>query len=331
MGVVPRLRSPDIEMQSTPESQSGSTLRVQEGKDAFNDPYSAERLTNVNINNCDLTFRAKIRLIVDNHFELSDYSKSIKLAHRLATRGLAAQLFTRFDEHQKWEDYMIKSMNKMKLGLRIAPPPESWVREIDILHHHITDILHDDNRYSLCPDLHNEFSDLLTRKLDACLREHLLQLKLLYTREYQGVWWRFYLKKTYAFPKLASVRQAVVSGQNIPVFVIVFCFFWLIFPKLIEGNTIQKTFGYISLCLFVIVTLLSFSTGRSAFYLWSFSSSVKPLYERAKPSIVWAEANWTSSKFGPEDTWCFWKDGADGFVPQVGPYTDVEYRVGKYV
>lgn len=333
LGIYHRQRSPDLEMQNDRESQSLSALGQRGERDYLNDPYSSKRLTRVPIDSFYDSFRTEINLIVNRHFNhLEGYIGITTIyAYLSASEGITEGLFTRINSHQNWEATNIKQMNEMKISLRKRTwlRPDQWIANVDELEHDLTKFMMKTNRLSLCPGLSTEFRNLLTLELDNCIREHLMQLRLLYGREIQGVWWRFYRMNRFGITSLVPVRQAILKMAPIPIFGGVTAFFWEILPKIAGENKALRVLACIALGIFGLVVMMSLATGRLAFYLWSFHSSVKPLYEHATKSIVWAEGNWPYSQFGSEPTWRLWKTRTDGYMPQAGPYTDVEYTGGE--
>ncbi|WPK25367.1 hypothetical protein PUMCH_002679 [Australozyma saopauloensis] len=326
---------PEDGLQNIPRPRLGPVLRQQEESDGFDDPNSSERLTEVPIGEFYPRFRDEIVFIVESHLiEQERHLKPTTMrAYRKAAEGLTKRILTDIDEHRIWEAKMIDEMNDTKNARRalLCLRPDKWDYKVDILELNLTTNLHMANRMSQCSDLSAELSNLLIEKIDICVGEHLSQLRLLYMREFQGAWWKFYRMIEFGFPRLRQTDYAIFHGIWFLIAGFFHALYWFVAPLWLEEDDINFFTVFSMLDIIVNCLMLPFSSGKLAFYLCSFRPSVKPLYEHATKSIAWAEGNWPSSRFGFEFTWCFWKKRSDGFVPQVGPYTDVEYKGGKYV
>ncbi|WPK24980.1 hypothetical protein PUMCH_002279 [Australozyma saopauloensis] len=333
MGISPRQRTSGFGSQSIFESQSNSDMRQQEESDGFDNPFSTKRLTEVPIGEFYLRFRDEILLIASTHLiELREHLRPLTMYnYRLAVGELTEEILSELNDYQSRESSMFKSLNEMKNGFYLLTflKSDEWLKDAEYLDEQLEFILHKQNRFSLCPELTAELCNLLIEKLDFCLREHLSQLRLLYKREFLGIWWKFYRMYYYGFPLLRQTDHAKQHGFFFLMVGFYYALHWF------DSLWIEKDF----VCLLTVVAiadiiiyalLLSISDGKLAFYFCSFHPSVRPLYDHATSCIAWAESNWPSSKVGSEFTWRFWKKQTDGYVPRAGPYTDVEYKGNKY-
>ncbi|WPK25365.1 hypothetical protein PUMCH_002677 [Australozyma saopauloensis] len=331
MGVVSRQRSPDLEKQIISESQSGSVLKLQEAKDTFNDPYSFERLTEVPIQWFYTVFHSEILGILVDHSRLFQGFSGFDIDENCAAaNGLATEILTQFEKHQNWETSMIKSMNEMKIGLRstTSPRPYRWVDVVDKLQNDLDRILRKENRLDPTPELCDAFFDLLIGDFEVCIREHLSQLKLLYEREFEGFYWKLYVKRHFGISRLVSVPQDIHDYAPLIIFVGSLLLLWYNTPKYIEEKWYFKIPGCIGLSIVAFMVLISLMDGKIAFYLCSFRPSVRPLYEHATSCIAWADTNCPFALFGSGLTWRFWMKRREGYVPRTGPCTDVENKGG---
>ncbi|WPK25375.1 hypothetical protein PUMCH_002687 [Australozyma saopauloensis] len=332
MGVVSRQLSPDIESQIISESQSGSALRLQEAEDAFNNPYSSERLTNVHIVYFYTNFDSKLHLTrADRLNKFQGFPGSHKKAVCSAAENLITVLSTRVYKHQKWETGMIKSMNEMKLGLgpTTSPRPCKWVDRVDHLQNDLHRILQTKYWLDPIPQLCEAFIDLLIDDFEVCIREHLSQLRLLYEREFEGFFWKLYVIRHFGISRIVSVPQNIQNYAPLTFFFGSLLLLWYNTPKYIEKKWYFKIPGCIGLSIVAFMFLISLVDGKIAFYLCSFHPSVRPLYEHATSCIPWGEANWPYSIFGSGLAWRFWKERSDGYVPRARPCTDVEIKGAK--
>ncbi|WPK25037.1 hypothetical protein PUMCH_002336 [Australozyma saopauloensis] len=326
LGIHRRRPSSDLELQNTSESQSGSTLSPQESQESTNKPYSAERLTEFPIEGFYSNLRRDCGIIVGHRTEeLKASGLNVDLIE-IAVERLLTETFARVDKYQTWETAMIKSTNEMRNGSKPPwrPEPKKWVEDLKLLKTDLKKIFWETNWLYGVSALSSVPFNSLMKELDVCIHGNLSQLSLLYTREYQGVWWNFYIMNHYGISRIVDIPKVIDDHAPAASFAAIFVFFWKNTPKQFEEKyryRIPVCFGLSVVAFFILVSL---ANGNVLFYLWSYHPDVKPIYEEAASYFEWPDENWPSPPFCSKIRLRFWRKG--GYLPRVGPLVDGEHK-----
>ncbi|WPK26631.1 hypothetical protein PUMCH_003989 [Australozyma saopauloensis] len=221
--------------------------------------------------------------------------------------------------HESWEvDTLCELVQFKNRSFTYAPPPpppmEIWISELDALRRDLDQSLknmEEEFKMLNMPCLttsHKRAIENLTHLLHDWIEERTVY----YANHLAGVSHIVKIRSEYTFTRLRQIRELIanspVKGED--AFIIPFAYICIFQPDL-DNIDIHLYIIFGTLVFLFALHVLSWSSGQFVYWLCSFFSPRKEIYEIASKALNVARSDWPSLQFGPDPSWgsgyCWWK------------------------